>query len=100
MILCKNEHELNKFRKCSKKLRYLLEMLPKEHYTLSKLIKVQNKLGTIHDFDITISFLNRCKQESMIQSIIQNESHERNNKFQEFVSSITDSDDKDNFFKN
>jgi CHAD domain-containing protein len=54
--------ELHELRKNSKKLRYLLELLPKEDKSISKLINIQDKLGLIHDFDITIEFLERCKQ--------------------------------------
>jgi len=93
--------ELHELRKNSKKLRYLLELLPKQDEGVSKLIKMQDKLGSIHDFDITIAFLKRCKQDSMLQSIIQSEAHQRNKKFQEFSNSMTeflDSKDKDNYF--
>jgi CHAD domain-containing protein len=91
--------ELHELRKSSKKLRYLLELLPKQDEAVSKLTKIQDKLGSIHDFDITIAFLKRCKQDSMVQNIIQSETYERNNKFQEFANSMTgflDSNDKDN----
>jgi CHAD domain-containing protein len=95
-------NELHELRKCSKKLRYLLELIPAQEQAISKLIKIQDKLGSIHDFDITIAFLLRCKQDSSLQNIIQNETYERNNKFQEFAKSMTDfvdSDNKDNFLR-
>lgn len=80
----KSIEELHELRKSSKKLRYLLELLPKEEKAVSRLIKMQDKLGSIHDFDITITFLNRCKQNSIVQSLIRGEAHQRDNKFQEF----------------
>lgn len=84
----KRIEELHELRKSSKKLRYLLELLPKQDKAVSKLIKMQDELGSIHDFDITIAFLNRCKQNSIVQSLILSEAEQRSNKFQEFSESM------------
>ena len=80
--------ELHELRKNSKKLRYLLELLPKEDKSISKLINIQDKLGLIHDFDITIAFLERCKQNTMTQNIINSETHQRNDEFRKFSISV------------
>lgn len=84
----KSIEELHELRKSSKKLRYLLELLPKEEKGVSRLIMMQDKLGSIHDFDISITFLNRCKQNSIVQSLIRSEAHQRDNKFLEFSESM------------
>ena len=97
----KRIEELHELRKRSKKLRYLLELLPKQEKAVSRLIKMQDKLGSIHDFDITIIFLNRCKQNSIVQSLIRSEAHQRDYKFQEFSESMKEfrySNNKFNFF--
>jgi CHAD domain-containing protein len=80
--------ELHELRKNSKKLRYLLELLPKEDKSISKLINIQDKLGLIHDFDITIEFLERCKQNTMTQNIINSETRQRNDVFRKFSNSV------------
>ena len=80
--------ELHELRKNSKKLRYLLELLPKEDKSISKLINIQDRLGLIHDFDITIEFLERCKQNTMTQNIINSETRQRNDVFRKFSNSV------------
>lgn len=72
-----------------KKLRYLLELLPDDKNNVLKtkqtLQKLQDILGTIHDYDFTIEYLGSLGQSSTeIQEIITIEKEERNAKYHEF----------------
>lgn len=78
----KKIEELHELRKNSKKLRYLLELLPQQE-SIPRLIKMQDKLGSIHDFDITITFLKCCEQNSTVQRLIRSEAQKRDKEFQE-----------------
>ena len=82
--------ELHDLRISCKKLRYLLELLPEENNNVPKtrktLQKLQDILGTIHDYDFTIEYLSSLGQSSMeIQEIITIEKEERNAKYHEFL---------------
>lgn len=82
--------ELHELRISCKKLRYLLELLPEEKDNMLKtrktLQKLQDILGTIHDYDFTIEYLSSLGQSSMeIQEIITIEKEERNAKYHEFL---------------
>ena len=82
--------ELHDLRISCKKLRYLLELLPEENDNVPKtrkiLQKLQDILGTIHDYDFTIEYLSSLGQSSMeIQEIITIEKEERNAKYHEFL---------------
>jgi CHAD domain-containing protein len=85
-----NLEELHELRISCKKLRYLLELLPEEKNNVSKtrktLQKLQDILGTIHDYDFTIEYLSSLEQSSIeIQEIITIEKEERNAKYHEFL---------------
>jgi CHAD domain-containing protein len=82
--------ELHDLRISCKKLRYLLELLPDENQgalrTRKTLQKLQDILGTIHDYDFTTDYLNSLGQSSMeIQDMISSENEERRLKFDEFL---------------
>ena len=82
--------ELHDLRISCKKLRYLLELLPEEKTNVLKtrktLQKLQDILGTLHDYDFTIEYLSSLGQSSMeIQEIITIEKEERNAKYHEFL---------------
>jgi CHAD domain-containing protein len=82
--------ELHDLRISCKKLRYLLELLPEDRNNILKikktLQKLQDILGTIHDYDFTIEYLSSLGQSSIeIQEIITIEKEERNTKYQEFL---------------
>jgi CHAD domain-containing protein len=82
--------ELHELRISCKKLRYLLELLPEEKNKVLKtrktLQKLQDILGTIHDYDFTIDHLSSLEQSSIeIQEIITIEKEERNAKYREFL---------------
>ena len=70
--------ELHELRKACKKLRYMLELLPIENKKAIEmrktLQKIQDILGTIHDYDFTINHLKSAEQLSNeIHEIINNE---------------------------
>lgn len=82
--------ELHELRISCKKLRYLLELLPEEKNNVPKtrkiLQKLQDILGTIHDYDFTIEYLSSLEQSSIeIQEIITIEKEERDTKYREFL---------------
>jgi CHAD domain-containing protein len=82
--------ELHDLRISCKKLRYLLELLPDENQgalkTRKTLQKLQDILGTIHDYDFTTDYLNSLGQSSEeIQDMINSENEERRLKFDEFL---------------
>jgi CHAD domain-containing protein len=96
--------ELHEMRKDCKKLRYLLELLPDKNtknnrseleendYILKlveKLEKVQDMLGTIHDYDTTLAFLRRVKgrrnRRVAIQKTIEKITQVRQSKYEQFV---------------
>lgn len=82
--------ELHDLRISCKKLRYLLELLPEDKNNVLKtrktLQKLQDILGTLHDYDFTIEYLSSWGQSSTeIQEIIAIEKEERNAKYHEFL---------------
>jgi len=82
--------ELHDLRISCKKLRYLLELLPGDKNNVLKtrktLQKLQDILGTLHDYDFTIEYLSSLGQSSIeIQEIITIEKEERNAKYREFL---------------
>ena len=82
--------ELHDLRISCKKLRYLLELLPEDKNNVLKtrktLQKLQDILGTLHDYDFTIEYLSSLGQSSTeIQEIITIEKEERNAKYHEFL---------------
>ena len=89
----KKEKELHELRKDSKKLRYLLEILPsKNNRNLSNisdhLEEVQNILGAIRDIDITIEYIKRIRpsiKDKYYTSMINTEEKERQDLYNKFV---------------
>lgn len=109
--------ELHEMRKDCKKLRYLLELLPidtdvknQDKDKVSQLIdgleKVQDMLGTIHDYDTTIAYIkkhveNHSKYRS-IDNIVKYVYEDRRKKFEQFIEycRVDLSNSKDNLFVN
>ena len=98
----KKINELHELRKDCKRLRYLLELLPdystgdqsgENKADISKLITklegVQDILGSIHDYDMMISYLRRRKgvgtRSTLVNSILAKINQERQNKYEEFT---------------
>lgn len=83
--------ELHELRKTCKKLRYMLELLPDDNKTTvgqvrKMLKKLQDILGTIHDYDFTTQYLKSIENLSPeIQEIIEKETEERRLKYEQFV---------------
>lgn len=82
--------ELHNLRIACKKLRYLLELLPDKDKSALKtqkiLQKLQDILGTIHDYDFSIEYLYSLGESSVeIEEIIAIEKEERDVKFNEFL---------------
>lgn len=81
--------ELHQLRKDCKKMRYMLELLPEENtdaIELKKIFeKIQDHLGCIHDFDITIYYLRSLEPNREIQEIINTETENRRLKYAEFL---------------
>ena len=101
---------LHELRKDTKKLRYLIELVTKRDYEraserstgdedsdeqlgenhhriLRELEKIQGMLGEIHDYDVTIDYLNQqhLSKGSLISDIIENMINVRKKRFNEFV---------------
>lgn len=82
--------ELHGLRKDCKKLRYMLELLPDDNKIALQMEKtlqrIQDILGSIHDNDFTISYLESLGQSSKeVQEIKSTESEERRLKYEEFL---------------
>ncbi len=81
--------ELHQLRKDCKKMRYMLELLPEENTEAIELLKIfekiQDHLGCIHDFDITINYLQSLEPNREIQEIINTETENRRLKYGEFL---------------
>jgi CHAD domain-containing protein len=82
--------ELHGLRKDCKKLRYILELLPEENKDSLQMIKmlqrIQDILGSIHDSDFTIAYLESLRQSSKeIQDIRNAESEGRRLRYEEFL---------------
>jgi CHAD domain-containing protein len=109
--------ELHEMRKDCKKLRYLLELLPidtdvknqdkdKVSQLIDELEKVQDMLGTIHDYDTTIAYIkkrveNHSKYRSL-DNIVKYVYEDRQKKFEQFIEycRVDLSNSKDNLFVN
>ena len=109
--------ELHEMRKDCKKLRYLLEHLPidtdvknqdkdKVSQLIDELEKVQDMLGTIHDYDTTIAYIkkhveNHSKYRSL-DNIVKYVYEDRQKKFEQFIEycRVDLSNSKDNLFVN
>jgi CHAD domain-containing protein len=85
----KKIEELHQLRKDCKKMRYMLELLPEENrdaIELKKIFeKIQDHLGSIHDFDITINYLQSLQPNKEIQEMINTETEKRRLKYEEFL---------------
>ena len=84
--------ELHELRKDCKKLKYLLELLVKDNNkknTAIRLIKtlqnIQDILGSIRDYDVTINYLKKLEPSKEIQEIVNNEIEQRRLKYEEFL---------------
>ena len=93
--------ELHEMRKDCKKLRYLLELLPgstndkdegkaKVSQLIEELEKVQDMLGTIHDYDTTIAYTkkyleNHPKDRSFLNNTVKYLYEDRRKKFEQFM---------------
>ena len=85
--------ELHELRKDCKKLKYILELLVKDNNNKKnitmKLIKtlqnIQDILGNIRDYDITIDYLKKLEPNKEIQEIVNNEIEQRRLKYEEFL---------------
>lgn len=81
--------ELHALRKDCKKLRYLLEILGKEDNNAIRMVKtlqnIQDILGSVRDYDVTIEYLKKLEPSKEIQDIISNETELRRLKYEEFL---------------
>ena len=85
--------ELHELRKDCKKLKYILELLVKDNNNKNniamRLIKtlqnIQDILGSIRDYDITIDYLKKLEPTKEIQEIVNNEIEQRRLKYEEFL---------------
>jgi CHAD domain-containing protein len=80
--------ELHELRKNSKKLRYLLELVPNSESSsfITKLKEMQDLLGTIHDSDITMNFLKKLPPKYEIaKELLKKESEFRSQLYKKFV---------------
>lgn len=87
--------ELHEMRKDCKKLRYLLDLVPHQnsnsidtkemHKMITELEDIQDMLGSIHDSDITIAYLNRVRHPNEVMHILHDEISERNKKYEDFI---------------
>ena len=85
--------ELHELRKDCKKLKYILELLVKDNNkknnTVIRLIKtlqnIQDILGSIRDYDVTIDYLKKLEPSKEIQEIVNNEIEQRRLKYEEFL---------------
>jgi CHAD domain-containing protein len=92
------KEELHSLRKNCKKLRYVFEVLPESHIKKfgkkldstiggKDLKEIQEKLGLIHDSDITMDYLQNSRQ-GLAKRLVNKETAERNNLYIEFVKYI------------
>jgi CHAD domain-containing protein len=83
--------DLHSMRKTVKKLRYLLEFLPKDSIStlLEGLKQLQDLLGDIHDNDMAISFFQKKTEKfRSLESILLIEKESRNSNFKKISSSL------------
>lgn len=74
---------------------YLLELVPPQnntsiddkeiHNIITELEDLQDMLGSIHDIDITIAYLNRVRHLKEVTHILHDEISERNKKYEDFL---------------
>jgi CHAD domain-containing protein len=109
---------LHEMRKDCKKLRYLLELLPvgtngrnkgKDNVIqlIEELEKVQDILGTIHDYDTTIAYIrkyleNHPKERASLDNTVKYLYEDRQKKFEQFMNFCKAdlSNSEDNLFLN
>ncbi|MHB8567237.1 MAG: CHAD domain-containing protein [Nitrososphaerales archaeon] len=85
----KKVEELHEMRKDCKTLRYTLELAPKENAEAIKLlISWQDVLGSIHDSDITVKFLDKRKKSPMLEQILSEDRSKRDLEYKKFAESI------------
>ena len=85
--------ELHELRKDCKKLKYILELLVKDNNNknniatglIKTLQNIQDILGNIRDYDITIDYLKKLEPNKEIQEIVNNEIEQRRLKYEEFL---------------
>jgi CHAD domain-containing protein len=86
--------ELHELRKDCKKLKYILELLVKDNNKnknnpaiglIKTLQNIQDILGSIRDYDITIDYLKKLEPSKEIQEIVNNEIEQRRLKYEEFL---------------
>jgi CHAD domain-containing protein len=85
--------ELHELRKDCKKLKYILELLVKDNNNknniamglIKTLQNIQDILGSIRDYDITIDYLKKLEPSKEIQEIVNNEIEQRRLKYEEFL---------------
>ena len=86
--------ELHELRKDCKKLKYILELLVKDNNKnknniamglIKTLQNIQDILGNIRDYDITIDYLKKLEPNKEIQEIVNNEIEQRRLKYEEFL---------------
>jgi CHAD domain-containing protein len=83
--------ELHELRKDCKKLKYILELLVKDNNNkkniaigwIKTLQNIQDILGSIRDYDITIDYLKKLEHSKEIQEIVNNEIEQRRLKYEE-----------------
>jgi CHAD domain-containing protein len=87
--------ELHELRKTCKKLRYLLELVSDQNNNsinnkqintmITELEDIQNILGSIHDSDTMIAYLERVRHPNKLTHILHDEISERNKKYEDFI---------------
>ncbi len=84
----KRIEELHSLRKDCKKLRYLLELAPKDEEVLRQIAILhewQDTLGSIRDDDITINFLRRNMHSHPVADLLYDITSARNKKYEAFA---------------
>lgn len=84
----KQDETLHKMRKDCKKLRYVLELSPKQRYSkaIELLVSWQDLLGAIHDTDIVLEFLQKHKS-PLLGQFIESQKARRNQEYENFQKS-------------
>lgn len=85
--------ELHELRKDCKKLKYILELSVKDNNNknnisiglIKTLQNIQDILGSIRDYDVTIDYLKKLEPSKEIQEIVNNEIEQRRLKYEEFL---------------
>jgi CHAD domain-containing protein len=81
-----NAEEIHSLRKYCKKLRYLFELVSEKDSEIVRVLKSwQDILGTVHDGDVTISYLVKMKKNDEIKEMIATELRDRNHDYEKFV---------------